>query len=94
MASKLLRIHGKVQGVYYRDNAVAMARAAGVAGWVRNRSDGTVEALLEGPAEQIERMLAWAHRGPEAARVDRIDISEGHLAGEPVCMPFERLPTL
>jgi acylphosphatase len=68
-----IRIHGKVQGVFYRDWTVATARALGVAGWVKNRPDGTVGARLEGEAEAVRRMVERMHEGPPRARVDRID---------------------
>jgi acylphosphatase len=68
-----LRIEGRVQGVGYRATMVDVARACGVAGWVRNRRDGSVEAVLSGPAGACERLIAWAHRGPPGARVDRVE---------------------
>ncbi len=71
-----LIIHGRVQGVFYRDWTVRAARDLGIAGWVRNMSDGTVEAHLEGSADAIEDMIAKMHDGPPAARVDRIERSE------------------
>ena len=70
------RIHGRVQGVWYRAWTEETARRLGLEGWVRNRHDGTVEALFCGPAEAVERMLELAHAGPPAARVDRIDVTE------------------
>ncbi len=66
------RIHGRVQGVWYRAWTESTARKLGLSGWVRNRADGTVEALFCGPAEAVSRMLELAHEGPPAARVDRI----------------------
>ncbi len=71
-----LRIHGRVQGVFYRNRTVDTARGLGLSGWVRNRMDGSVEALVEGPAEAVERMIALAHDGPPAAQVSRIDSSD------------------
>lgn len=68
-----LCISGRVQGVGYRDALRRQALACGVAGWVRNRHDGTVEALLQGDARSVEAVIAWARRGPPAARVDRVD---------------------
>jgi acylphosphatase len=66
-------VHGRVQGVWFRGSTEAEARAAGVAGWVRNRPDGTVEAVFEGPAEAVARAVAWCRVGPRAARVHRLD---------------------
>jgi acylphosphatase len=70
-----LRIRGRVQGVGYRASLAAEARALGITGWVRNRSDGSVEAVVAGPAEGIDRIVAWARRGPPAARVSEVEIS-------------------
>ncbi|MCC6209502.1 MAG: acylphosphatase [Burkholderiales bacterium] len=88
-----LRIAGRVQGVGYRDALRREALARGLAGWVRNRRDGTVEALLQGEARAVEELIAWARRGPPAARVDRVDAEDavGDLAAP--CRGFERLPT-
>ena len=68
-----LRIAGRVQGVGYRDALRSEALARGLAGWVRNRRDGTVEAVVQGDAAAIEALVGWARRGPPAARVDRVD---------------------
>jgi acylphosphatase len=59
-----LRVSGRVQGVGYREALRREALACGLAGWVRNRRDGTVEALLQGEAGAVERVIAWAQRGP------------------------------
>ena len=66
-----LIIHGRVQGVFYRDWTVSTAHQLGVSGWVRNLRDGTVEAHLEGAAEAVEAMIDKMHEGPPAARVAR-----------------------
>ena len=68
-----LRIHGQVQGVGYRDALRREALRRGLAGWVRNRRDGTVEAVLQGEANVIDEVTDWARRGPPAARVARVD---------------------
>jgi acylphosphatase len=64
-----LRIEGRVQGVGYRYALCAEAGAGGVCGWVRNRRDGTVEAVVQGSAEAVQKLVAWARRGPPAANV-------------------------
>ncbi len=69
-----LKISGKVQGVFFRSSIREQARANGLGGWVQNMPDGTVEATLEGPAEDVEDVVEWAHQGPEAAKVDDIDV--------------------
>ncbi len=84
---------GRVQGVGYRDALCREARALGVEGWVRNRRDGTVEALLQGDASAVEALAAWARRGPPAARVDRIVLEELAEAPEQSRAGFEQLPT-
>lgn len=69
-----LRIHGQVQGVGFRASMVAQARRLGVDGWVRNRRDGSVEAVLAGATDAVQRLLDWASHGPPAAVVDRVDV--------------------
>lgn len=64
-----VRIHGRVQGVWFRGWTIREARRHGLAGWVRNRLDGSVEALFSGSEEAVETMIAACHRGPPAARV-------------------------
>jgi acylphosphatase len=71
-----LTIHGRVQGVFYRDWTVQNARELGLAGWVRNEADGTVAAHLEGDRVAIDEMIGRMRDGPVAARVDRIDRQE------------------
>lgn len=74
--TRLLRIHGLVQGVYYRKSMCDAAQRLGVHGWVRNRRDGSVEALATGPAPAVQALIDWAHAGPPAARVERVDVNE------------------
>lgn len=69
-----LRITGRVQGVGYRDGLRAEALRRGVTGWVRNCRDGRVEAVVQGSAEAVKALVAWARRGPPAARVTDLDI--------------------
>lgn len=74
--AKHLLISGRVQGVGFRYSMAEEAERLGVNGWVRNRRDGTVEAVIEGPSEAVEALLAWARRGPPSARVTDVAISE------------------
>jgi acylphosphatase len=67
-----LSIHGRVQGIGFRWALTAQARALGLAGWVRNRRDGSVEALIRGDVDAVETLTAWAYRGPPGARVERV----------------------
>jgi acylphosphatase len=67
------RIVGHVQGVGFRDAMSSEAERLGVTGWVRNRADGGVEAVVQGSAEALEALLSWSRRGPPAARVERVE---------------------
>lgn len=87
-----LTITGRVQGVGYRDWAIAAGRRLGLAGWVRNRSDGAVEALIVGEEAAIGRMIEACRRGPPPARVDEIDVDPVDLDIQPE--GFTRLPTI
>lgn len=89
-AVKHLRIHGLVQGVGYRWSLVRQAQILGVTGWVRNRSDGTVETMIAGTPTQLAELIAWAHEGPSAAQVRRVEIKDGE--GE--FLTFEHWPTM
>lgn len=72
----LVRVTGKVQGVGFRMSTVRQAHSLGVAGWVRNLEDGSVEALLQGEHDRIDQMLSWLRLGPPAARVQEIETRE------------------
>jgi acylphosphatase len=69
-------VRGRVQGVFFRDSVRERAQAHGVAGWVCNRSDGAVEAVLEGPAEAVDRVLRFLEIGPQRAQVESVEVSE------------------
>ena len=73
MIALRLIVHGRVQGVFYRDWTVMNARRLGLGGWVRNRPDGTVEALVQGDEAEVRRMVGLMRQGPPAARVERIE---------------------
>jgi acylphosphatase len=81
--TRRLVAHGRVQGVWFRESMRLEAEALGITGWVRNRADGTVEAVVQGSAAAVEAMTRWARRGPEQAQVTNLEVTEA--AGE-----FER----
>ena len=74
-------VHGRVQGVFFRDSTRERAQAHGVTGWVCNRRDGAVEAVLEGPPEAVSHVLRFLETGPARARVERVDVSEEEPEG-------------
>ena len=81
MIRRRVVVHGLVQGVFFRDTVRRRALAAAVSGWVRNRPDGTVEAVLEGEPVAVERLVEFCRQGPRGARVDRVEISEERPEG-------------
>jgi acylphosphatase len=83
MPAHLLRIEGRVQGVGYRDWMAREARRLGLDGWVRNRPDGSVEALISGAEPAVQTLLTACRRGPAMARVDRIDERLAEPPAEP-----------
>jgi acylphosphatase len=86
-----LAITGRVQGVGYRDWAVATGQRLSLSGWVRNRTDGSVEALVVGDDEAVGRMIEACRRGPTLARVDAVDVEPVDLDVLP--SGFTRRPT-
>jgi acylphosphatase len=85
-----LVIGGLVQGVGFRAAAQREASRLGLVGWVRNRPDGRVEALAEGPEPAIDQMIAWCHRGPTGARVRDVEVERRPAEGRPGGFTIER----
>ena len=75
-------VHGRVQGVFFRDTCEREARSLDVGGWVSNEPDGSVSAYFEGPPDAVEAMVAWCRSGPPRARVERIEDREVPPRGE------------
>jgi acylphosphatase len=82
MSRARVRIRGRVQGVFFRAEASQRARSLGLAGWVRNCPDGSVEAVFEGDDERVASMVDWCRRGPSGAQVDGIDVKWEQAAGD------------
>jgi acylphosphatase len=74
MTRRRVVVHGHVQGVFFRDTVRRRALSEGVAGWVRNNRDGTVEAVFEGDEFAVSRLVALCHQGPRGARVDGVEV--------------------
>jgi acylphosphatase len=91
MIARLLVIRGRVQGVGYRYAMVEVASAFHVAGWVRNRRDGSVEAFLQGDAAAVEALIAWSRRGPPAAQVQGVAVTAAEITSGIV--DFSHRPT-
>ncbi|PVY96531.1 acylphosphatase [Actinomycetospora cinnamomea] len=81
MTSKHIVVSGRVQGVNFRSAAQDAATDLGIAGWVRNRDDGSVEMLVEGDDDAVERMVGWARQGPSAAEVTDVDVTDTEPQG-------------
>lgn len=79
---KRIIVSGRVQGVYFRDSLRMAAKEEGVSGWVRNLPDRRVEAVLEGEPEAVLQVIEWSRRGPPAARVEGVEVTEEFFAGE------------
>ena len=91
-----VEIYGRVQGVWFRAWTEKTARNKGLSGWVRNRSDGSVEALIVGPANEVEAMIGECSQGPPAARVDDVvrQVYTGEDASQIYRIGFRQLPTV
>jgi acylphosphatase len=81
MLRRRVIVHGQVQGVFFRDTTRRLAERQRIAGWVRNRADGAVEAVFEGTEEAVERLVAFSREGPRGARVDRVEVVEEQPEG-------------
>lgn len=75
-------VEGRVQGVFFRHYTQQTARRLGLTGWVKNRRDGTVEAVFEGDKDKVEQMIQWCHHGPPEARVKMVHVSWESYVGE------------
>jgi acylphosphatase len=90
MITRHLVIRGRVQGVYFRESMRQRARQLGVTGWVRNRTDGSVEAMVQADYDNVTTIIEWAWSGPAAASVSDVRIEDGDGSYS----RFETLPTL
>jgi len=88
--ARRLVAQGRVQGVWFRESMRRKAEALGITGWVRNRMDGSVEALVQGTPDAVDAIVAWARRGPDRANVTRLDVDEAEP--QPIAA-FETRPT-
>ncbi|GBC69622.1 Acylphosphatase [archaeon HR01] len=77
-----IRVYGLVQGVFFRAHMKSVAEELGLVGWVRNLEDGSVEAYAEGDEAALRKLVEWCHRGPPAARVERVDVEWSSPQGE------------
>jgi acylphosphatase len=77
-----VRVRGRVQGVFFRAETRARAESLGIAGFVRNDFDGSVEAVFEGPDERVDSLVDWCRRGPSGAQVDEVEILDEEPLGE------------
>ena len=79
-----MTVRGRVQGVFFRAETRERARSLGIGGWIRNNSDGSVEAVFEGPPERVELLVDWCRRGPQGAEVEALDVEWEESEGEAV----------
>ena len=91
VTTRHLTVRGRVQGVGFRASMGAEADRLGVVGWVRNRADGSVEALLQGPPDAVAAIVDWARNGPSGARVAAVEVTD---ASAPPFTAFERRPSV
>ncbi len=77
-----IRVQGRVQGVFFRASAQREAKRLGLTGWVRNRKDNSVELTAEGEETGIKDLIAWAQKGPSAARVEKVDVRWRSFVGD------------
>jgi acylphosphatase len=90
--TRRLRISGRVQGVFFRESMRLRAEQLNVTGWVRNCADGTVEAVAQGDAFAVGRLIEWAQRGSDAAKVEKVDVES--IEDETHYSIFDKKPTL
>ena len=76
MRTVFIKVYGKVQGVFFRQNTISKAKELNIAGYTLNARDGTVEIMAQGTSENIDALIAWCHHGPERARVDKVDVQD------------------
>ena len=89
--TRRLRIYGRVQGVFFRESMRLRAEQLKVTGWVRNCADGTVEAVAQGDAFEVGRLIEWAQRGSDAAMVEKVDVES--VAENVRYAAFDKKPT-
>lgn len=75
-------VSGNVQGVFFRDSTRQKAKELGLTGWVKNTSDGRVEAVFEGPTDEVRQMVDWCENGPSQADVDDVEVEYGEAEGD------------
>ncbi len=91
--TRQLRIRGRVQGVGFRDALRRVAIAQSCTGWVRNRRDGSVEAVLQGSESAVRALAEWAHRGPPASKVTSVEMGDAQTEHDRPYAEFDFLPT-
>ena len=74
MKTVFIKVYGKVQGVFFRQTTIAKAKKLSITGYTLNARDGTVEIMAQGTPQNIDELITWCHRGPERARVDKVDV--------------------